>query len=290
MSSDIDARLAKLKEDWFEIEGAVKQAEFIRELTLIPPINQLRYAGRHLAELVSLLSSKESDAVLIGVQIDRASQELDTARSDVIDAVFYQVESDINRVRQRFPEDIILINVPQFNQLLRDVEAGVELIIQSRRDFTSRATYHKKILDGLYERILLGYRDLLAKEDSDIILQSELERDKGFFKEGINWFIAVWGLVIGVIGGALSYATDPVKWFLNSTLLLWIAVIIISFHFLIFDRMYWIGIKAGRLFVALEIVSLVALMLFFADEMLLGGQVRALIFDGVYSYALPKKR
>ncbi|MFC3053272.1 hypothetical protein [Kordiimonas pumila] len=187
-----------------EVEGYVKEAERIRNQTVIPAINELRYAGRYMSEIyLALISGVHSDnsddvKVVIRDKLRDANFSCLKAKHDVMDAVRGQLHADYMVLRKEFTPSVVRKTLPKHDDMLALGKEIDRCQTDSRKDRDNIDEHYGDMFKNYYPKVL-EYLSLMSDPLTIESLHSECKSNRRkslYTAAGI--FLAALGLLVGV--------------------------------------------------------------------------------------------
>jgi vacuolar-type H+-ATPase catalytic subunit A/Vma1 len=211
---DAKAKIAKLLEHWHLIEVWLKRAEQINAETIIPAINELRYASRQLylaTQIYGKSKISEIDQKHLQKRMILAEQYLLNAEHDVVDAVVGFFRKEIKRIDESITRPAMIQYFNDYPNLCRAVEECETLIIETRQDYEKRKENYDKVRKTYFDVLAAQHGQMILSETnarykiSDLERQVEvLERAKGF-REAFTLFAEVLGVLSVVYSIRIAY-------------------------------------------------------------------------------------
>jgi len=198
------SKLREVAEHWNRVEIRIKRAEKICSYPIIPAINELRYAGRQLADVLELLTAGSDGDQAIYDKITIARQYLYNADHDVTDALIDFVKREVDEATERYGYDYIRKHYPHLDALEDELERVNTLASDSRGDRQNRAPVYAKI-QQIVEKpggIVDKYRKY-KKFEPKIIYDALLVQRRAKLMERL----AVAGAAASILSLALAVAT-----------------------------------------------------------------------------------
>jgi hypothetical protein len=136
MSPDSFAeRVAALSRKWNEVEALLKRGEQVDDDVIIPSVNELRYAGRRLVDAYEAYVKGDFDKAK--KDIDAADDNLNKAKHDLVDTIFYFVSENADELRCRIGEDAANSHFAKYGELfglIKKIESQIQRSRESRED------------------------------------------------------------------------------------------------------------------------------------------------------------
>lgn len=172
--SDFDLLMSEIVSEWNKAEVAIKEAEQLGEETAYPSINELRYAGRKIAEVITL---QEQDAPQeeINALISDLRMDIRRAIHDALDASVAIITMRIEIVRGNIPASVIRQVYPEYIDLIHDSQAVHARIQEARENRLQRNQIYKNMHENEFKSLIARYKRFMASEE---ILLEEAEQEK----------------------------------------------------------------------------------------------------------------
>ncbi len=158
-----NALLRSITEEWDKAERDIKLAEQISGKVVLPSINELRYAGRRVVEVIKLIGS-EGDIIEIEAKLRDARFDCHRARHDAIDAGTAKIAADLEIMSKKLGYGPILKVFPALGQLHRDLDHVRSQIAASRNNTENRAQIYEELEDDAFPKIVTSFRALQSNE------------------------------------------------------------------------------------------------------------------------------
>jgi hypothetical protein len=168
MTPEIKRRLAVIASRWDEVEERMKTVELLRGETLSAAINELRYTGRKIADVLNIIaSSDESQATFdaMNEQLIVAENYLNNADHDVTDAAVLFVGVRVKRVVERHRKKKVIRCVPKFDELHKSLEEAHKIVAESRGKRGQRAEIYRQLSKTQIPVLIELYRQLSSHPD-----------------------------------------------------------------------------------------------------------------------------
>ncbi len=160
-----------------EAEVALKQYERINLLNLLPAVNELRYAGRHLLEAENAISEEEREK-----HEAQAIDHCERAKWDAKEATIISLLDFIAELRSRdiSPDDMRMY-IPEWDKFIDDASKA--------RSLLERAGIHDSVnapdVDDAIEK-LLDFRDRIIEAEPKVLSLLEQRKKKAYEIEEYN--------------------------------------------------------------------------------------------------------
>ncbi|MDE2135573.1 MAG: hypothetical protein KGJ49_13370 [Alphaproteobacteria bacterium] len=109
--------LGSIREEWNRAERDIKLAEQVCNEIVFPSINELRYGGRRVVEVVHKLLTDANEHEIDGLLAD-ARFDCHRARHDAIDTAVSKIAITIDIMVEKLKYDAILPAFPEFPLLI----------------------------------------------------------------------------------------------------------------------------------------------------------------------------
>lgn len=201
--SDIMDELLIASRLWGEAEKTIKLSEKLSGDALIPAINELRYAGRRMANAITAYYDMESGSDKdreIKRHLTEARENCLKADHDAVDAIVYYIEKRLEELESFVGPSNIKKFFPGYTEIIKKINQVSENMSKSRdgkKD--SREQRYNKIKQDLLPDIIDFYSSIGASEDR--ILVDHIRKQK---REKIHRWLAIGGSVIGVVGSVIT--------------------------------------------------------------------------------------
>lgn len=181
--------LESIRDEWNRAEHAIKLAEQVCNEIVFPSINELRYAGRRLIDLIhgtlTGIDEQKLDAILADTLF-----ACHRARHDAVDTATSKIAIQIDLMTTLLQYEAILPAFPEFPSLVSDLTKLSAPIAISRKERENREAIYLTLLAVDFPELVAKYRRLLACEA--IIKQvAARNRQRDFFGR--------WGFILALI-------------------------------------------------------------------------------------------
>lgn len=205
----IDSILEPLSAAWNAAEASYKRAEQLGDKTATSSINEVRYAGRKIVEVMAMIKS-DSDPKEIEDKIRDIYADIHRAHHDAIDAGIAVIGLRMKAVRDEVPAKIIREAFPEYIDLLAKLGEVQEKIVDSRQDRNARGDIYIEIENGCYAELHALFKRFLACEKL-LIAEAKQESEAQAKSNKTSLFQ---GIAIGAVPGvpaAISYAPTAIE-------------------------------------------------------------------------------
>ena len=183
---------------WNAIEKRLKKTEEYRLEVDIPAINELRYAGRKIVDILVLLSSKDYNSETkqtISDNMAHVEQYCMNADHDLTDGIYTFFNTKMDKVISDYGYDNVCIYFPQTSKIMKMLKEAKKVIFMSREDRTGRAEAYKDLEENYIPKFIDFHNQLIASEK--MMLLSKITREK---KERMLKITTVIAMIIGILG------------------------------------------------------------------------------------------
>ena len=146
MADSSQDKLSKLAAHWNKIEARLKEAEQFREESVTAAINEMRYAGRRIIDVLQELETTgwaQSDKVDEDLIV--AKNYLINADHDITDGICFFAHRRLRRVLEHHGRAKVERYCSDFVSLFPDIIKAQEIIRGSREDRTSRMNEYENL-------------------------------------------------------------------------------------------------------------------------------------------------
>lgn len=206
----VDSILTPLQEAWNCAEASYKRAEQLGDKTAFPSINEVRYAGRKIVEVMSLIKD-DADPQIIDDLLRDIYADINRAHHDAIDSGMAVIALRVKTVKDEVPAKIIREAFPEYIDLVGKLNEVQESIVESRKDRNARKGIYIEIENGCYSELHTLFKRFLACED---LLIAEAIQESAAQKRS-NRVSLGQGVAIGAIPGlpgAIAFAPTALEW------------------------------------------------------------------------------
>lgn len=144
---EIEPLIQEVVVAWNEAERVIKKAELLDSKVVMAAINELRYAGRRIADAILAANGNNHDDGKTAVQyIQDAHFRCLCAQHDAVDAALFFLNRRIDAIENTFGFGTITKYFPDYTNFLAERDAVAGLVERTRADRTQRATLYKEIV------------------------------------------------------------------------------------------------------------------------------------------------
>ena len=196
LSAEQVSTLCSIRDEWNKAENTIKLAEQVCNEIVFPSINELRYAGRRLVDLIDGIYSGASEEELSALLAD-ARFDCHRARHDAIDAATAHIATQIQIMVKLLRYDAIIPAFPTFPALVKDLDLVRARIAISRENRGNRASIYAAIEEADFPRLVTSYRSLLESEPMMLRIAKQ-HRARDFFGKW-SFFVSIAALIAAVL-------------------------------------------------------------------------------------------
>lgn len=193
---------------WNKAERDIKIAEQICGEVAYPAINELRYAGRRLADAIGFANADDGD-VRIGPLLHDACFDCLRARHDAVDAGTTKIAIELDIFADKIGHDVILESFTEFPDLYVELRQIREKIANSRKARDRREEIYEEIENFDFPKLVSSYSRLRAAEPVMRAVAKKRRRNMvlGYWITAASLLFGIAGLVIAVL--AWLYPRTP---------------------------------------------------------------------------------
>ena len=191
--SDIISCIAGLCDEWDKTEKWIKDGEFVVGDTIIPSINEMRYAGRQLVDACRMAQNSHSEKARNHVL--EAGANLTKARHDVVDTCISYICNTMEDEAIRLGAGNILKHFPDYGKILTLLDDIGNKISESRENRKQRDEIYNDIMENDMLEVFSAYRSF---RKSLPLVEENIEKEER--KNRHLWIFGVTGIIIGVVG------------------------------------------------------------------------------------------
>jgi len=164
-NEDLIAQLKELARFWNEVEARIKDAEDLLGEPVVASLNELRYAGRRLVDLIYLVFSDEpADQDEFRSILYEAKQNCIRARHDAIDSLYFEAREYFKSTEKTFNVAIVCKIHPGYLETQRVMREAGKVISQSREERARRPELYETIWTTWLPQIMETYHALRTSE------------------------------------------------------------------------------------------------------------------------------
>lgn len=186
--------LDAIRLEWNRAEEDIKLAEQVCNEIVFPSINELRYAGRRVVEILyGILNGSPADEI-DGLLAD-ARFDCHRARHDAIDTATAKIAIHVETMTEKLKYEAILPAFADFPTLVKALGEIRKKVSVSRRARENREAIYSAIEAADFPALVEKYRSLCANEPIMRVL-AKRNRWRDFF--------GFWGFIVGAVALILS--------------------------------------------------------------------------------------
>lgn len=209
-------RLKELSETWNRLEARAKSAEQFREEAIVAAINEMRYAGRRIVDILMALEGNgwnyteriQEDMVV-------ARNYLANADHDITDGIIFFAHKRIRRVLEWYGIKRVRSLCPEYEKLYPELLNAQSLIQLSREDRSTRNAEYDKLATDYVPKLMALHQTMksilaLRLEDDFPHRLSILRRNIAFVEwvAVISGLIGITAFVLAIWAAMVGYHTD----------------------------------------------------------------------------------
>lgn len=195
--------LAEVADLWNRVERRAKQVEQFRGEAIIACINEMRYAGRRIVDVLAHQNGHIADDKFNAVEnLAIAKNYLINADHDLTDAVIFFAHRRLLRVIDEHGRTRICEHCPDFEELYPSIQEAQAIVSGSREDRTRRKEAYEKLASEYVPKIMDLHHRLTMVEALKVKDDAALAQ-VGFWVR-ITAGLSVVGSLASVIGVALA--------------------------------------------------------------------------------------
>lgn len=186
--------LSEIQDAWDKAEIDIKLAEQINRKVVLPSINELRYAGRRLVEILHKIETEAPSEQIDGLFNDTLFDCL-RARHDAIDSAVSKIILDTDAAEKDLGYESILKAFPDYPKFRNQLIKIQENIAKSREDRNNREQIYNTISTANFPKLVESYQEFRSSEP---LMESFASKQR--MSMFLSW---LFGLA-GIIGMAVS--------------------------------------------------------------------------------------
>jgi hypothetical protein len=160
---DYEAVLTEIAEEWATAEHEIKLAEQIHKRVVFPAIQELRYAGRRLADALVAISRNAAADEVSGYLTD-ARFGCHCARHDVIDASLLKMAIDLDLMLRKLGHEAVLAAFPKYPELLQKLQNAQFEIAKARHKRESRRDIYEELQRAEFPDLVRQFKEAESNE------------------------------------------------------------------------------------------------------------------------------
>jgi hypothetical protein len=165
MTPESQLRLAEIAARWNKVELRMKQIELLRREALYATINELRYTGRKVADVLILVAEGDKDSAAIERDLIVAENYLINADHDLTDAAIMFVGLQVQRVFERHGKKKAVECIPKFDELFAFLEEAKAIVVESRGDRRNRIASYTRLAELHVPKLIELYGELIKHSE-----------------------------------------------------------------------------------------------------------------------------
>ena len=189
--------LLKICSEWDAAEAEIKRVELVCGEVILPSINELRYAGRRLVDVMIATQSKDSLPKVRALLAD-VTFNCHRARHDAIDAGAAKITADLADAIKSFGGQIVASSFSQLPALMSGLSTLREKIVASRENREDRDKIYTVISNVDFKELIRLHSELMAVTPilKPIAVEQQRRSKRDLF---IGWGGWVLALIFGTI-------------------------------------------------------------------------------------------
>jgi hypothetical protein len=157
--------LAEVTALWNKIEQRAKEVENFRGEAIVACINEMRYAGRRIVDIIAYEANGAKDPDFdVAENLAIAKNYLINADHDLTDAVIFFAHKRILRIVEQYGRAKICTHCTDFDSLYPSIQEAQEIIKGSRADRPKRRAEYEKLASEYLPKIMELHKRLSAIE------------------------------------------------------------------------------------------------------------------------------
>lgn len=197
------AQLAAIVSLWNKIEGRAKDAEQFRHAAISAAINEMRYAGRRIVDVVHRLNNddgSDESKLFVFEQLVVARTYLINADHDLTDATCFFAHKRIARILELYGKAKIVKYVPEFEEFYAKLRGAQILIQGSREDRATRIAAYEELATNYLPQLREIYDRLV--QVPQLYVDDTLPSKIGVLQRYV--FFVSWVTFIGAVAGVVA--------------------------------------------------------------------------------------
>ena len=184
----------------------MKEVELLRGETILAAVNELRYTGRKIADVLLLLSDENGDDAAAFVRVDEqliiAENYLVNADHDLTDFAVLFVGLRVQRIVEAHGLPKVKRFALDFDDLSKILDEAKSVVVQSRADRANRI--------DIYDRLAKHHVPKLVELYKSLTSHPELKLPEGEIKKGLQLVTIL--TAIGVIAAIGTFLINLWFW------------------------------------------------------------------------------
>lgn len=199
----------EISQRWNRCERLLKTTERLRDEVNLPAINELRYAGRRIADCLAILVSDNlsaEDQQRAQALLRESYHFCMRAEHDCVDSVVLYVHTLIKKYDDLYDRDMLRQSCPRLAAYQAKKRQINDLIISSREEREHRDDIYQTIIaDHLDDMILVAEELENAKDTLKTEYARRLKALQGIQRKSeIALWVGVVGTIVGIVGLAVA--------------------------------------------------------------------------------------
>lgn len=200
MAASVDSRLGDLAKHWNELEARTKEAEQFREEPLVAAINEMRYAGRRIVDVLAILEKnggRHDDEVEENLIV--AKNYLINADHDVTDGICFFAHRRLRRVIEWHGVEKIKKFCPEFEEFYPEIIKAQSIIRTSREDRSKRKSEYDRLAKEYIPKLIAFHEKI--KGILDLRLVDDIPAQLNILQRNVQTvaWIALFGSVASIL-------------------------------------------------------------------------------------------
>lgn len=202
-----EKKIQEIYNRWLSVQGDLKAAEQISQLSVLPAINELRYAGRIFVVALAIemgieikVSDKDEELAdrTISETLAIVSQYITNAEHDISDSLLYFFQKRVDEVNLRYGAASIINKYGKgYEQLMQELAKARRLVVDSRKSLKEREKNYREI-----KNILNNVKKLYFNLDkAEVFMAIEVER----YRRRIHVLLSTVILLSAILMGGAAY-------------------------------------------------------------------------------------
>ncbi len=193
---------------WNRIEARAKRVEQFRGEAIVASINEMRYAGRRIVDVIvleNLGKSTDGDGATVRDNLNIARNYLINADHDLTDSVLFFVHRHIFRVLDRHGRAKVERLCPPFVKLYPEIKVAQEIVRGSREDRNKRSADYTRLAEDYVPKAIELHEALVSTKALDIDPQINWKLRIITILAVIGSLASLGGVALGIWGVRLAY-------------------------------------------------------------------------------------
>lgn len=210
MDNSVKARIAAIAAHWNKVERRAKEVEHYQCEATVPAINELRYAGRRLADAVAIYVKETPTAEELKLAEEHliiTQSYIVNADHDLTDAVVLYTLIRIKRLLDRYGRPKVESTFPEYKDLAPILDSAKKTIQGTREDRASRQADYERLGTEYLPKIMMLHNKIT--ESSKLPLGDETQLDGKIQLLSIFTFAASLASILGLILTVYIWLATP---------------------------------------------------------------------------------